>query len=189
MQRTYKIDYSKLSVYLCGPIDGTTDGGKNWRITITPKLLNLGFKFENIFNPCNKPINSKGLNNEGEFGICEAFRRKQDWNGLIQYTKSFMAYDLRMVDKADIIIAKIDTGERTVGSIQEIVVARNAHKPVYLIDKFSPFGTSSWLMALIGTVDRVFKTDDALLDKLTSFNTVGISDSKDIKDYLILYDN
>ena len=187
----FKIDFSKLSVYLCGPIDNAEDGdgGKGWREKIVPKLLSLGFKEENIYNPCDKPINSKGLGNEGEFGICENFRLNKDWDGLIAYTKNFMSYDLRLVDKADIVIAKINAGERTVGSIQEIVVARNAHKPVYLIDKFSPHGTSSWLMALIGTVDRIFRNDDDLIYELNIFKNVGISKSKDLKDYLILYGN
>lgn len=171
-------------VYLCGPMDFAKDLGIGWRDEITNKLLDIGIQEKNILNPCKKPAIFGGRNLSDEQRLCNEFRAKKDWVGLSKLMKKIMAVDLRMCDKADLIIANFSHCDRTTGSIHEIVSARNSHKPVFLIDEKGFKNVSGWLFGLLGP-NRIFESVDDAVDVLRRIIERGPVLEQDMKDFMI----
>lgn len=177
-------DWDHFMVYLCGPMDFAKDLGVGWRDTITDKLVQIGLSEKNILNPCRKPAVFGGKNLSEEQRLCNEYRAKKDWTGLSELMKKIMAVDLRLCDKADLIIANFSHCERTTGSIHEIVAARLQHKPVFLIDEQGLEHVSGWLFGLLGP-DRIFTSVDDVVEKIRRIKERGPISKKDIKDFLI----
>lgn len=179
-----KIDFSKVSVYLCGPMDYAKDAGRGWRNEIIPELVKLGMHEDLIFNPCKKPLSHLGTSLSAEQELVSKFRKKKDWKGLSGIMRQIMHVDLRLVDKADVLIVNLTDSDKTTGTIHEIVVASLAHKPIYIIDERGKEHVSGWLYGLVGH-DRIF---DSVKDVIKELKKVKIGKNlskKDQKQYLI----
>lgn len=177
-------DWNSMVIYLCGPMDFAKDQGIGWREVATKQLLEIGFKPQNILNPCSKPAVFGGRNLSEEQKLCNEFRARKDWKGLTALVKKIMAVDLRMCDKADIILANFSHCERTTGSIHELVVCRQQHKPCYLVDEGGLDHVSGWLFALLGH-ERIFDNMPAAIEAIRRVKERGPISNKDNKDYQI----
>lgn len=92
-------------LYLSGPIDFDRQGGKDWREEWTEKLLTIGFTRQQIFNPCKKPLPKNApFNLDDESYIINHHREKHEWVELCKIVDQIAHVDLRMVDKADLIL-------------------------------------------------------------------------------------
>lgn len=160
------------SVYLCGPLHGCDDDGKNWRELITPNLTAYGIHVE---DPTKKTIN----------GIGEVGLDKKNFQSLIMEKKFTHAKetfwplcraDLRAVDKADFLILNYDPTIPTVGTWNEVTNAVGQKKPVLLkynenqLDKFN-----IWVLTYIkeGCIFSTWEEMFLYLDKVNNgiFNT------------------
>lgn len=181
---THGIDWDDVLIYLCGPMDYTQDGGREWRDVITDKLIDIGFDRTQILNPCQKPISSAGHNMSAEVDMCNAYRQMEDWEGLERLMKKIMNIDLRLVDKSDIVIVNISSDVRTTGTIHEVVQARMQHKPVYLIDTQGMQHVSGWMLALVGR-DRIYHLVEDVVEAIRRIKKFGPQSERDAKDFLI----
>lgn len=183
--RTHELDWDDIMVYLCGPMDYTTDGGAEWRDNLEPVLeKELGIQPRNILNPCKKPVSSSGHKLSDEQTIMNTYRAMEDWEGLTRMVKKIMNIDLRLVDKADIIIVNLSYSERTTGTIHEIVQARQQHKPVYIVDHKGKGHVSGWLMALVGH-ERIYESMAEVIEDIKRVKEYGPQSERDAKDFVI----
>ena len=131
-------------VYLAGPMDFVasreSERRYGWRTRIREFLAQLGVT---VFDPWDKP-DVRGLFEYGKEDI-KTIRRREQWTfepgtsgssmraELAEYFWETMHIDLRMVDISDFVIAYCPTNIYSVGTVHEIVVAREQHKPVLFI--------------------------------------------------------
>ena len=138
----------KLKVYLCGSIEASPDGGKGWRVELTPFLESLGLE---VLDPCVlendklknfqpnrlpdyytdldgkkiKVLHWHQLKNSKETHLYDRF---------LKYMRRIIKYDLKLVEDADYLIVYWDekTGKGA-GSHSEVTWAFMKNIPVYCV--------------------------------------------------------
>lgn len=109
-------DWEHFALYLSGGIDFAEDGGKGWRDIWTDKLVDIGIKRQQIYNPCRKPLNGVQFDLDNEARLIKECREKQDWDKFDDVMSQIMHIDLRLVDLSSIILVnfpKIGETEKT----------------------------------------------------------------------------
>lgn len=127
--------------YLSGPMDFVgsrlVEKYLGWRAILTPVLRALGVT---VLDPWNKPV-IRGHFNYGQEGVFrpKAEYEKDFWTNpetRVRFEKDFwetVHIDLRMTDLSDFLMAFVPTNIYSVGTVHEIVVAREQHKPTLMI--------------------------------------------------------
>lgn len=175
-------------VYLCGPIDFDPEKSSIWRLEWTKGLIELGLPPTHILSPTKKPLAGVTFNLDNEAALCAEKRACQDWEGLVGIVSQIAHIDLRLVDKSDLILAHFpldNDGKRvfTVGTIHEIVVARQQRKPVYVVWEGGKATASGWLMWLVGH-QNIFGTFEELMKHLR--DVANGEAAYNAKDWLLL---
>lgn len=119
---------SGKSVYLAGPIHDVKDDGKGWRDTMTPRLKELGL---NIDDPTHKSIYGIGEVADDKV-LFKQLAKDRDFDKLREKFWPVVRKDLRMVDKADFLIAVYSPNVKMLGTIQELTVAQTQRKPILI---------------------------------------------------------
>lgn len=181
-------EWDHFCVYLAGPVDLAEDGGVNWRLDWTEKLVSIGFLRNNIFSPTKKPIKNTAFDLDNEATLMQERREEKDWDGLVSIVSQIAHVDLRLVDKSDVVVAYFPKDKegrtiRTYGTIHEIVNARQQKKPVFLVWDGGKEECSAWMMWLVGH-RNVFSSFEEMSETL-----VNISNGKEYynaKDWLLI---
>lgn len=181
-------EWEHFLTYLCGPIDFDPEGGKEWRLHWTKELVNLGFKSSQVLSPTKKPLSNTKFHLDNEADIIQKHRSDKNWNALSSTMSEIAHIDLRLVDKSDIVLAKFPLDKKgnrvfTVGSIHEIVVARQQKKPVMVVWEGGKETCSAWLMWLVGH-QNVFSSFEELLERLKKMSNGEAAIN--VKDWLLL---
>lgn len=157
------------TIYTSGPIESSNDC-VSWREAVTPYLLDFGMV---VWNPLKKPTWVPNVD-----GITQRQMRKMfSFDDIVKEKNSAIRkYGLHCAANCDIILLRV-TGEHTVGTYEELSVAR--FKPVLCwCDEKIP---SMWLVDQLGAydcVDFVFHiTMESLLKTLS-----WINDGNDLPD-------
>lgn len=172
--------------YLSGPMDfvsnRATEKRCGWRVRMKAYLQSLGVT---VFDPWEKP-RVRGLH---EYGIedTKTINRRDTWSfdatkkgskqraELAEYFWETMHIDLRMVDLSDFVVAYCPTNIYSVGTVHEIVVAREQHKPVLLVSSPVMFSALTKLEeALAGNKDLLALLADAKRELTVKENPSGI---------------
>ena len=182
------LDWDHFLVYLGGPIDFDPTGGIGWRVDWTNGLIDIGFKAKQIISPTKKPLSGTAFDLDNEADLIRDCREREDYEGMEKVVGAIMHIDLRLVDKSDLILAKFPldkNGNRvfTVGTIHEIVVARQQHKPVLVVWEGGKKTASGWLLKLVGH-QNVFGTFEELKEHLRCVSQGEAAFSA--KDWLLL---
>jgi hypothetical protein len=173
-------------VYLSGPMDFVASREKEkkygWRTRIAKFLRING---ATVFDPWNKP-HVMGLHEYGREDI-NTVKLRENWSfkddekgrkSRAECAKVFwetMHIDLRMVDISDFVIAYCPTNIYSVGTVHEIVVAREQHKPVLFVSPSVSFPTLSKLISGLKDQPELLKLVEALKNELPiKENTEGI---------------
>lgn len=148
-----------LLAYEIGPIDRVDDRGAIWRDELEPFLLSLNI---GILNPLKKPISWGQESEESRQWRAESLERAKalcsqnniyDANKICdavhEQMRDIVAADLRLVDKADFMIAYIDLDIHTCGSYSEITHAALQRKPVIICCKQGKYQVPMWLYGLL----------------------------------------
>jgi hypothetical protein len=128
--------------YLSGPMDfvgsRVIEKYLGWRAILTPVLQALG---TTVLDPWNKPAirgHGEDYGNEGVFQQKNAYS-EDFWvnpETRARFERDFwetVHIDLRMTDIADFLVAFVPTNIYSVGTVNEIVLARTQFKPVLLV--------------------------------------------------------
>lgn len=146
--------------YLSGPMDFVANREDEklagWRVRIGEYLRSLGVT---VFDPWNKPL-VRGLHEYGREDL-KTIERRDRWtfdaseegavrrHELADYFWETLHVDLRMVDLCDFVIAYCPTNVYSVGTVHEIVLARQQRKPVLLVSPPVDFPALAQLEAVV----------------------------------------
>ena len=135
---------ASATTYLSGPMDFVADRAleqrSGWRVRLKEFLLARGVT---VYDPWAKPLvagmehygkedeNSAGRRQEWTYGGTDVDRAKRD--ELTDHFWPTVHIDLRMVDLADFLVAYCPTNTYSVGTVHEIALARQQHKPVLMV--------------------------------------------------------
>lgn len=109
-------------VYISGPIEFDTND--DWR---TPLIRNLRDHFGmQIFDPLADSKQSKAPE-------LHAARERRDYEKMREIAHTFVHKDLGLVDRMDLIIARVPHKVPTIGTVHEIINSNNAKKPTLLV--------------------------------------------------------
>lgn len=161
MAKTYKHRFLQgARAYLSGPMDFVANRAvekrSGWRVRVKQFLEHHGVT---VFDPWNKP-EVRGLMEYGREDQT-TIKHRDTWSfddrkaavearaELAKYFWATMHVDLRMVDVSDFVIAYVPTNVYSVGTVHEIVMARQQHKPVLFVSPPVEFPTLKKLEAAI----------------------------------------
>lgn len=113
-------------VYAAGPIDRCPDGGKQWRAALAPELRRRGIV---MLDPLKKPTDV-GLEDDDHRGERASWKASGDYERFAAVMRKIRAVDLRLVDKADFLIVKMDLDVFMCGTMEELFLANRQHKVV-----------------------------------------------------------
>lgn len=120
--------------------------GKTWRDEITPDLQAMGVT---VFDPYEKPfINAP----EEDANIHKSLQRKMldgQLDDVASHMKQIRRVDLSMVDRADFLIFYINPTVPTFGTIEELVTAVRAKKPIFMVVEGGKSRTPFWIMGML----------------------------------------
>jgi hypothetical protein len=175
MRKKLKNHLKGARVYLSGPMDFVASRAAEkkygWRTRVSQFLRSYGVT---VFDPWNKP-QIRGLHEYGREDV-KSIEVRDKWTfdpgkkgveARGECAASFwetMHIDLRMVDVCDFLIAYCPTNIYSVGTVHEIVVARQERKPVLFV---SPPATFPTLKELEKELEG-HKKASRLLEKLKS---------------------
>jgi nucleoside 2-deoxyribosyltransferase len=146
-----------MLVYLCGPIEFASDGGKLWRRKLAPFLRDeLGHR---VYDPAEDE--KKNLSEEEMAHFREW--KSADLDRFRRVVRKIIQYDLDLIEnKADYLICYWEAGAASNGSggtSAELTVAFRKGIPVYLVSEAPPEQVSGWMLAC---ADHVFRSVEEL---------------------------
>lgn len=158
--------------YLSGVIDRVSDKeAKDWRLKITPLLNRMGVV---VLDPCHKCLYPGHEIHDEQF-MFKSLKEEEKHQEFKDFGEPIRWIDLRMVDKSDFIIAKIDMNVFSCGTIEEIVLANRQKKPVLL---WCPSGLkeiAGWFKLMLPLVN-IFENLGCLFGYLSYINESPIID-------------
>jgi len=156
-----------FTYYEIGPIDcDYKDRGKTWRDNITPFLEDMGGI---VINPLEKPIK---LISEAEKDIKKRklYKINKVYDKLQEEMKLLRCFDLRCVDKADILICHLDLNIPTCGSFEEIAWANRCKKPILIHFEQGKENCYDWMFGEIPH-QHIFSTWEDMKQYLINIDT------------------
>lgn len=126
---------AKHRCYLVGPMDHCREEGKQWRQIMTVFLEERGVE---VSNPYYKPLkldthSQELLEDENNYNSVMCAIKNKDYDEVTRRFKQVRAIDLRMVDKADFLVAYLNFSTTMTGTLEEIFTANRQRKPVIII--------------------------------------------------------
>jgi hypothetical protein len=155
----------KTRCYLSGPMDfvGSRVIEKyfGWRALLTPILKAFRIR---VLDPWNKPA-IRGHENYGQEGVLPNKEQYEAdfWTNAetrVRFERDFwetVHIDLRMTDLSDFVIAFVPTNTYSVGTVHEVIVARQQQKPVLMVSPPIRFDLFPELNALSDAEKRALK--------------------------------
>lgn len=155
----------KTRCYLSGPMDfvgsRVIEKYLGWRAILTPILKCFAIR---VLDPWNKPM-IRGHDNYGQEGVLP---NKEQYEGdfwtnaatRVKFERDFwetVHIDLRMTDLSDFVIAFVPTNIYSVGTVHEVIVARQQQKPVLMISPPIRFDLFPALASLSDDEKRALK--------------------------------
>ena len=160
------------TVYLAGPMDRVPDGGRDWRVWITPLLQEYGII---VFDPLNKPIEI-GTEDSENRDIRKELKQAGEFDSVASIMKEIRAVDLRMVDCSHFIICYMDIDVHMCGTYEEIFWANRMKRPVLIMCKQGKSEVPDWLFGVFPH-SHMFGSWDDLLQYIHNINNGSLKDS------------
>jgi hypothetical protein len=155
----------KTRCYLSGPMDfvgsRVIEKYLGWRAILTPILKTFAIR---VLDPWNKPM-IRGHDNYGQEGVLPNKDQYEAdfWTNAatrVRFERDFwetVHIDLRMTDLSDFVVAFVPTNIYSVGTVHEIIVARQQQKPVLMISPPIRYDFFPELAALTDEAKRALK--------------------------------
>lgn len=142
-----------LKTYLIGSMEApaNNDGGKGWRIELTPELVKRNI---HVFDPTREEIDKVGMPTEELMSKLTGWQLSGNWNKFLQYMSLIwkgtlkvvprentegeqqiihILGDIDYVQQSDFLIMNYQEGDKPGGTIAELVIAWYRGTPVYMI--------------------------------------------------------
>jgi len=136
----------EYTCYLSGPIESVKDSGVSWR-----RIFSKMIKKEKITIQIIDPTNKKGkiafeIGNERE--KIQQLKLQNKFSEVKSIMKKIRRWDLRAVDKSDLIVAYIDKNIPSCGTWDEIVTGERQQKPILVIAEGGKTSIPDWAFAI-----------------------------------------
>ena len=156
---------NKTKVYLVGPME--FQNGRGWREEVSVWLSDMGIV---ALDPYNKPFLFAPSEEEDEHDRLKQKLEDGDYESVHQHMKEIIRYDLACVDRSDFILAYIDPAVNTIGSINELSLARSLRKPVFIVVNGGIEKCPLWLLGMFkpNYFYSSFKDVEEMLGKINS---------------------
>jgi hypothetical protein len=144
-----------MLVYLCGPIEFASDGGRLWRRKLTPFLEEeLGHR---VYDPAEDE--KKNLTDEEAAQFREW--KSSDMERYRRAVRKIIHFDLDLIENraAYVICYWNDPAAVSAGTAAEITTALRKSIPVYLVSDLPPEQISGWMLAC---ADQIFRDVEEL---------------------------
>lgn len=140
-----------IRVYLSGPMQYTADDGVGWRQKLTPELIKVGIDPNNILDPLSTRTGKLSVQDENK--RLKFYKETDNYEGVKEVSRTLIRHDLRMVDVSDCLVLGVESqnGEmpRTYGTVHEIIVAVEQHKPIFILSDLTWKEFPVWLIGLL----------------------------------------
>jgi nucleoside 2-deoxyribosyltransferase len=157
----------KAVAYLSGPMEFVADHGIEWRRKFIRLVRETDLDIDFI-DPTNKPGGEDmqiGENQDYQVML----QKKGKFKELKKYVHKYRHYDLRFVDVSDFLVALIDPSVPQWGTSNEVYVAEDQQKPIFLICDGGLHNLPRWLFDVI-ELHQVFQTVEEVVDQLVMLN-------------------
>ena len=135
---------NKMMCYSVGPIDRCPDAGKTWRLKLDDWLPKYGVEH---LNPHNKPFVGPQEDDTAREAINDLKKEGHVGFGEIREKYSYIReIDLRCVDFASFLIARVEPDHHMCGTYEEIFTANRQKKPVLCHIVGGVEHTPNWLV-------------------------------------------
>ena len=133
-------------VYLSGQIDRISEEeATHWRNYLTPIFKNLGV---GVLDPCNKPITG-AIEDQNARDIRKAHIKAGRFEEATKMMKEIARVDLRMVDKADLLVVYLNMDTFHCGTIHELIIGLQQNKPCLVVIKQGKVNMPDWLLGIM----------------------------------------
>lgn len=150
-----------LKAYLAGPIEFKPDLGREWRLEITPRLLELGIE---VIDPTSGMISGQVLQNRvSAYGKAKA---EKNWPEFAKNMHAIWVMNKRWVDSADFLIVYCKDSDNMSGTIREMHEAYEYHKPIFLVVDGDPRKVKSHTLYMALKRGKIFQNFEELFDYL-----------------------
>ena len=158
--------------YLAGPMDRCPNNGQNWRLEITPFLIEMGVR---VLNPGIKPIDIAKEDDQSK-NYKQKLKDFKNYDALSTFMKEIRNVDLRMVDISDFLIVNLDLDIFPCGTMEEIFLANRQKKPIILHMVQGKENTPDWLFGAIPH-QFIFSSWEEILGYLRHINSSSSIDT------------
>lgn len=162
----------RTRVYLGGNLE-FVDDEFGWREKVTNDISSIGII---CLDPTKETLLGYELETKQDREVLKQKREQGDYDFVSKYMQNVISRDLRCIDISDFVIFKLELNKPTYGSIHELVIAEQQHKPIFLIindRKQIPL----WLSGIV-KIKNVFETVDELILYLKKINSGEIEIDK-----------
>ncbi len=141
--------------------------GRGWREEVTKELVGMGVT---VFDPYHKPFVDDTNEDETVRAQLKNWMEHGEYDIVAERMKKVRAFDLRLCDLSDFIIAHINPSIASWGSAEELVTSIRAKKPVFISveggKKFCPL----WVMGMLPH-KYVYNNLEEILEVLKKINS------------------
>lgn len=141
--------------------------GRGWREDIKPKLTNMGIT---VFDPYVKPFMDDTNEDESVRGQLKTWMEAGEYDKVSERMKKIRAFDLRLCDLSDFIIAHINPSVASWGSAEEIVTSVRMRKPVFLSIEGSKKVCPLWIMGMLPH-KYIYNNTDEIIEALNKIDS------------------
>ena len=134
----------KTKTYLVGHMQYLS--GRNWRQEIAEKLRDLNIT---CFDPYKKPFMKDVEEDEASRQEMETWMKTKQYDRVTEKMKIVRAYDIKLVDRSDFIIAHLVPDVASWGSAEEIVTAVRMKKPIFVSMEGGKAKTPLWMLGML----------------------------------------
>lgn len=154
-----------MSAYTCGAMDRVPDGGIEWRRLLTPELNGRGVI---VYNPADKPLRTCQDETSREERL--EWIRRGDYHLIRKFMREVRGQDLRMVNRCDFMIVRVDPDVHMCGSYEEMAIGNHEKKPILVWTVGGKDRTPWWLFGQLPH-EMIFGSREELLAYLDHVDT------------------
>lgn len=150
---------NKTKVYLVGHMQYAN--GRGWREEITKDLVDMGIT---VFDPYHKPFIDDTNEDETVRAQLKIWMEHGEYDSVAERMKKVRAFDLRLCDLSDFIIAHINPAVASWGSAEELVTSCRMKKPTFISIEGGKSKTPLWMMGMFphkyfyNDIDEIVRT-------------------------------
>lgn len=156
---------SKTKTYLIGHMQ--YGNGSQWRAETTQQLNDMGVV---VMDPYNQPFLHKVEETPETHDILRQKMKDGEYGEVAEHMKKVRNLDLSMVDRADFLICYVNPDVPTYGTIEELSIACQIKRPVFVAVEGGKEKTPFWVMGMLPH-NYIYDSVDEIIQKLRQIHS------------------